>query len=72
MVSIIISLLAPLSIYVFYRYQCSKGKGKRLPGPLPLPLLGNALQLPRKKIWVKLAELGKVYGRYCYLPFKLV
>ena len=72
MVSIFISLLAPLSIYVFYCYQCSKGKGKRLPGPLPLPLLGNVLQLPRKKIWVKLAELGKVYGRHCYPPFKPV
>ena len=33
------------------------------PGPIGLPLLGNAHQLPKGKLWVGLSEWVKVYGQ---------
>lgn len=37
---------------------------QRLPGPTRLPFFGNALQLPRKRVWMKLSELAKTYGAW--------
>lgn len=33
------------------------------PGPRRVPIIGNALQMPREREWVKFAEWAKAYGK---------
>jgi hypothetical protein len=51
-----------LTIHVIYRYRT-----KRLfplpPGPSGWPIIGNALQLPLKKIYAFYEELGQKFGK---------
>ncbi|PIL29426.1 cytochrome P450 [Ganoderma sinense ZZ0214-1] len=53
-----------LVVYLFLSLanRIRRGSGRRLSGPARLPLFGNALQLPRKRVWMKLADLAKTYG----------
>lgn len=32
------------------------------PGPKPLPLIGNALNLTTKELWLRVTEWGRQYG----------
>lgn len=40
---------------------------RRLPGPAYLPILGNAHQMPKDRLWLKFDELLKKYGDCVFL-----
>lgn len=44
-----------------------RGKGTSTiplpPGPMKLPVLGNLLDIPTERQWLKFAMWGKLYGR---------
>ncbi|CAH7688066.1 cytochrome P450 [Phakopsora pachyrhizi] len=44
------------------KHNAKKPVGKKLPGPRGLPLVGNLLQIPKERPWVKMAEWTKIYG----------
>ena len=63
-----VALLTCLLLSLVHRIR--DASRRRLPGPTRLPFFGNALQLPRKRVWMKLAELAKTYGTW--LPRYLI
>ncbi|KAF7353983.1 Cytochrome P450 [Mycena venus] len=46
----------------FLVYRCQRQKAPFPPGPPSIPILGNALQLPMEKQWVKYREWAEQYG----------
>ncbi|PPR02448.1 hypothetical protein CVT24_001997 [Panaeolus cyanescens] len=55
-----IFLFAILSIYRFFKSNPSLP-----PGPKGLPFIGNALDMPTQKEWLKFAQWGEIFGDIC-------
>lgn len=69
--------LACATSSVVILYQRRKSGSKHIPppppGPRPLPIIGNLLDVPISRAWLKLSEWAMEYGRpflcSCYVPF---
>jgi cytochrome P450 len=55
-------LLGVLISATLYYLSRPKSRGPLPPGPKGLPLLGNMLQLPKSRPWVKMEEWTREYG----------
>ncbi len=62
MVSVAIAIGLALVAYLAF-FAKGRSRGRPFPGPKPVPVLGNALQMPRKNVWEKLHEWGQIYGK---------
>jgi hypothetical protein len=49
-------------------YICWRKQSPLPPGPRPWPVLGNALDMPKEKSWLRYTEWGRTYGRSQSLP----
>lgn len=60
------TVIVPLtSIYIVARTIRSCRRRRALPpGPRRYPIFGNALQVPRTHLWLKVNEWAKQYGEY--------
>ncbi len=61
MVSVAVAIGLALVAYLAF-FAKGRSRGRPFPGPKPVPVLGNALQMPRKNVWEKLHEWGQIYG----------
>jgi len=58
------TLLFSFVVILLYLLSWAR-RSRRLPlppGPKGLPLIGNILDIPRTYIWLKYAQLAKIYG----------
>ncbi|GAA5997441.1 cytochrome P450 [Rhodotorula paludigena] len=55
-------IAAVLGLAVLYLARGNKAKGPLPPGPPPLPIIGNLLDVPKSRPWVKFAEWTEQYG----------
>lgn len=61
---VVLVLALALLAYLALGAKGRARRGRPFPGPQPLPVLGNALQMPRTKVWERLHEWGQVYGEW--------
>ncbi|KAJ3780712.1 cytochrome P450 [Lentinula aff. detonsa] len=55
---ILATLVLPLVIFL----QKRNARLRLPPGPKPLPIIGNVLEIPTERSWIKYAEWGRIYG----------
>ena len=60
---LLLSALFVLLSYIFSRAR--KSRGPYPPGPPPVPVIGNILDIPTQKPWVKYLELSKQLNSEC-------
>jgi hypothetical protein len=53
--------------YAVVRRQAARNHLPLPPGPKPLPVLGNLLDIPREKEWLKYREWNERYGDVVHL-----
>ncbi|KAF4616051.1 hypothetical protein D9613_011353 [Agrocybe pediades] len=63
----IVSIFSFLFLVYLVRWTLAYKRNNRPPGPRPLPLLGNLLDMPRKKEWETFAKWAKQYGEIVYV-----
>ena len=61
---VVLVLALALLAYLALGAKGRARRGRPFPGPQPLPVLGNALQMPRTKVWERLHEWGQIYGEW--------
>ncbi|KAI0711889.1 cytochrome P450 [Cerioporus squamosus] len=64
MAPVVLALVIAVVACLVVLSKC-RARGRPFPGPRPVPILGNALQMPRAKVWEKLYEWGQIYGGIC-------
>ncbi|RDX49713.1 cytochrome P450 [Lentinus brumalis] len=58
-----VALALGLILVVYHTLLTNGGaRGRPFPGLRCIPILGNALQIPRTKVWEKLHEWGQIHG----------
>ncbi|RMZ12579.1 hypothetical protein D0860_02917 [Hortaea werneckii] len=63
-----ISLLALTTIAYIYNRTNFHKRGKQLPpGPLGLPIIGSALQMPKRLPWLEFHRMSRQYGPIMYM-----
>lgn len=63
-----IALLALTTIAYFYNRLKPHGEGKQLPpGPQGLPIIGNAMQMPKRLPWLEFYRMSREYGPIMYM-----
>lgn len=55
-------IAAVVAVAVLYAFAGKRAKGPLPPGPPGLPLVGNILDIPKSRPWVKFAEWTDKYG----------
>ncbi|KAJ3968799.1 cytochrome P450 [Lentinula raphanica] len=55
-------ILATLVLPIFVLLHRRNTKLRLPPGPKPLPFIGNVLEIPTERPWIKYAEWGRIYG----------
>ena len=68
---VVLVLAFALLAYLAFGTKGRARRGRPFPGPRPLPVLGNALQMPRTKVWEKLHEWGQIYGESSFRSFAI-
>ena len=61
--ALIVVLILSISFYTLTILR----KRRRLPyppGPAPWPIVGNALEMPRERSWLKYSEWCQTYGEH--------
>ena len=64
------ALIVVLILTVFFYTLSILRKRRRLPyppGPAPWPIVGNALEMPLERPWLKYGEWCKTYGEHLKL-----
>ncbi|KAF5379921.1 hypothetical protein D9757_007237 [Collybiopsis confluens] len=65
--TLIIAVLV-IPVIQFLRSRSNAQRGARTPpGPKPLPVIGNLLDIPTERPWLRYTEWGKVYGDVVHL-----
>ncbi|KAJ3758757.1 cytochrome P450 [Lentinula raphanica] len=55
-------ILATLALPIFVLLYRRNTQLRLPPGPKPLPFIGNVLEIPTERPWIKYAEWGRIYG----------
>jgi hypothetical protein len=63
-------LAAIVAVAVLYALTGKRSKARLPPGPPGLPVVGNILDIPKSRPWVKFAEWTDKYGERAVLPSK--
>jgi hypothetical protein len=59
--AVVLLLLGVFAVLVDYAWML-RLRGKMPPGPFPLPIIGNVLQLPKRKCWYRFEDWAKAYN----------